>query len=251
MQTRHVSALGALVLIAGLVSGCASEEGGRPAANLTAGAARETVFEDFIVVGEDPGDGGPRALGAGELDALLAAAVVADEFPSSLTDDDRRAMNDVAGRYFLEQVVDSEVLDVKDVDAIRAHALVGSELLTPELAAELAAAEPRWDDVLFPTNLGAVGMTADPGRDTVAGTRYASVDLVLSRFAVAEDQVRPVLVYQADTVRPVLGAAGEPVDEHRTIIGTFTMDQVEGQWRISDIATELTTATSAPGKSLG
>jgi hypothetical protein len=255
VNKTHVSALGALVLMATAVSGCASEEAQAPAAptavETTAEPTHETVFQDFLILGDAPDADAARPLWAGKLDTLAYYVRPSEEFKNTFSGEDMFAFNQLAGQYFVEQVVDSEVLDVKDADAIQEHATGLSDLLTSELAAELAAAEPTWDDVLFPSNLGADGMTADPDRETVSGTRFASVDVTLASLDVTEDGERPVLVYQADTVRPVLDGAGEPRDEHRTILGTFEVDDVDGQWRISSIDTELTGATTAPGEQLG
>lgn len=258
MKKTNVSALGALVILTGLVSGCASEDAATPAtpvapsttATETAEAA-ETVFEDYILLGEAPEDGAPRALWAGQLDSLAYYVRPSEEFKAAFSGDDMFAFNQLAGQYFLEQIVDSEVLDVKDVDVIREHATGLSDLLTPELAEELAAAEPRWDDVLFPTNLGQNGMTADPDRETESGTRYSSVEVTLTELDVTEDGERPVLVYEAETVRPVLGGAGQSLDEHRSIVGTFEVVDVDAQWRIASVETEMTTLTTEPGEQLG
>lgn len=254
MNKTHATALGALVLIATAVSGCASEEAPAPAAPTaaptTAEPTHETAFEDFLILGDAPESGSARALWAGKLDSLAYYVRPSEEFKDTFSGEDMFAFNQLAGQYFVEQVVDSEVIDVKDTDAIQEHATGLSDLLTAELAAELAAAEPTWDDVLFPSALGAHGMTADPDRETVSGTRFSSVDLALAELDVTEDGERPVLVYQADTVRPVLDASGTPLDEHRTTRGTFEVDDVDGQWRISSIDTELTVATTEPGEPL-
>lgn len=253
MNKTPVGALGALVVLTGLLTGCASEEATAPAAPTAAATTtepvRETVFEEFLVLGDAP-DGDAAPLWAGRLDSLAYYVTASEDFKATFSGPDMFVFNQLAGQYFVEQVVDSEVIDSTDADEVREHGTGLSELLTAELAAELAAAQPEGDDALFPSALGSDATTADPARETVSGTRFASVDVALTALEVTEDGERPVLVYEATTVRPVLDAAGAALDEHRVIAGTFELDDVDGQWRISSVDTEIATQTTAPGASL-